>query len=167
MSLEREKRKLRLRAEDAEDLAILAAILQDARAPLTEMAYDREARRFMVSFLRYMRECQPDPCDCDGLCEIQSVVVFDDIEDVRHRGLDTDDPARPLSLLTIATHPGRERLVDIDLVFAGGGTIRLASDRIRCRLEDHGEPRPCEVPPDDHFADERGEEAGAGPSRPS
>jgi hypothetical protein len=157
---------LRLRAEDAEDLAILAAILQDARAPIAEMAFDRQARRFMVVFLRYMRECQSDPCDCDGLCEIASAVVFDEIEEVRHRGLDTSDHTRPLTLLTIATQPGREHLIAIDLVFAGGATIRLLSNRIRCRLEDHGEPRPCATPPHDHFA-EREEEAGAGPTRSS
>lgn len=161
-------RRLRLRAEDAEDLAILSAILQDARAPLAEMAFDAGAGRFMASFVRYMRERQPDPEERDGLAEIDSAIVFEGIRTVRHRGIDAGEPDRELTLLTIATHPGRDSLLDIDLVFAGGGVIRLVTDAIRCRLEDHGEPRPCRVPPDDHFAEERtGEESGGGSAGPA
>lgn len=158
----KENRKLRLRAEDPEDLAILAALLQDARAPLTEMAYDAEGRRFMASFVRYMRECQPDPQQHDGLSEIASALIVEDIRRVRHRGIDVGAPEQELRLLTIATQPGRDSLLDIDLVFASGAVIRLVADAIRCRLEDYGEPRSCAVPPDDHFADERGETPGAG-----
>ena len=159
-----EKKALRLRAEDAEDLAIFAAILQDARAPLMEMVYDHPTRRFMVAFHRYMRECQCNPEATDELCEIQSVVMFEQIEAVRYCGLDLTAKDTPLTLLTIATRPGRQRLIDIDLIFAGGAIIRLQTDCIRCRLEDFGEPQPCTVRPDNHFADEVEEESVAGPA---
>lgn len=146
---------LRLRAEDAEDLGILAAVLQDARAPLREMVFDPKERRFMAAFTRYMRERLPDPGDADRLDEMASILVFEEIAEVRHRGLDTGAPDAELVLLTIATRPGRDRALHIDLVFDGGGAIRLICDRIRARLQDHGEPRPCTVPPKDHFADEQ------------
>lgn len=162
----RERRKLRLRAEDSEDLAVVAALLQDARAPLSEMAFDPTGGRFMASFVRYMRECQPDPRIREGLCEIASAVIFEGIQSVRYRGLDPHDLACELRLLTIATAPGRERLLDIDLLFDGGAIIRLVTDRIRCRLEDHGEPRGCTVPPTDHFAEEPSEDLDA-PSGPA
>ncbi len=139
---------LKLRAEDAEDLAVMAAVLQDARAPLKEMVFDPEARRFLVALRRYRRECLPDPCAaCDGLTETSCVLGFLDIEAVRHRGLDLGQPDKELSLLTIATEPGASCLVHIRLVFAGGAEIRLESDCIRAWLEDFGEPRPAPTPP--------------------
>ena len=61
--------KLRLKAADCEDLAIIAAFLQDARIPLREMVFAPGERRFMAAFTRYRREKQADPSSCDGLTE--------------------------------------------------------------------------------------------------
>ena len=50
------------RRPTAEDLAVIAAFLQDARIPLREMVYSRRSeRRFMAAFTRYRREQQADP----------------------------------------------------------------------------------------------------------
>ena len=72
--------KLRLKAGDAEDLAVIAACLQDARIPLREMAYLPGEKRFVAVFVRFRREKQKDPRDCEGLTECASAVVFDGIE---------------------------------------------------------------------------------------
>ena len=42
--------RLRLRAVDADDLSVIAACLQDALVPLSEMAYLPDQRRFMAAF---------------------------------------------------------------------------------------------------------------------
>ncbi|MFO1068326.1 MAG: DUF2948 family protein [Geminicoccaceae bacterium] len=144
--------KLRLRADDWEDLAVIAACLQDARGALSEMAYLPAEKRFMASFTRYRRERQADPTTCDGLTECQSVLVFDGIEEVKHKGLGDTPADRELGLLTIATEPGRDRLIHVDLVFAGDKQIQLRTDRIAARLDDFGEPVPARVTPCDHFA---------------
>jgi hypothetical protein len=144
--------KLRLRATDTEDLAVIAACLQDARIPLAEMAYLGAEKRFVAAFTRYRRERQKDPTSCIGLTECASVLVFEDIEEVKHKGLDGVAPGQEMALLTIATEPGRDRLIHIDLVFAGDTQIQLRTDRILCRLEDFGEPCACRVTPCDHFA---------------
>lgn len=144
--------KLRLKATDCEDLAIVSACLQDARIPLKEMVYMPAERRFMAAFTRYRRERQPDPTCCDGLTEILSALVFDDIAEVKWRGLDPNDKERELCLLTIATEPGRNHLIHIDLVFEGDAWIQLRTDRIRCRMDDFGEPVLCRKTPCDHFA---------------
>ena len=98
--------KLRLKAADCEDLAIIAACLQDARIPLREMVFAPGERRFMAAFTRYRREKQADPSSCDGLTECASALVFEGIEEVKHKGLELDDLDRELTLLTIATEPG-------------------------------------------------------------
>ncbi len=146
-------RKLKLRAEDHEDLAVISAVLQDARVSLREMMFDPGERRFMAAFARYMRELQEDPCSCEGLLEIPSALTFEEVEKVLYRNLDPGEPERELVLLTIATEPGRDHLLHIHLVFAGGAEIQLRTDRIVCRLEDFGESCPCRVNPCDHFAE--------------
>lgn len=144
--------KLRLKATDAEDLAVIAACLQDARIPLKEMAFLKEERRFVCAFRRYRRELQPDPQSCEGMTECMAVLVFDGIEVVKYRGLDTDSPEKELGLLTIATEPGKGHLIHVDLVFEGSAQIQLRTDAILCRMDDFGEPEPCRVTPCDHFA---------------
>jgi hypothetical protein len=143
--------KLRLKAGDAEDLAVIAACLQDARIPLREMAYLADEKRFVAAFTRFRRERQKDPRDCEGLTECATAIVFEGIEQVKHKGCSALEPERELSLLTIATEPGLERLIHIDLVFEGDVQIQLRTDAIACRLDDFGEPVRCKVTPCDHF----------------
>ncbi len=155
-------RKLKLRAEDAEDLAVFAALLQDARAPLSEMVYQPEARRFAGVFRRYRRECLADPERCEGVTEVETAVVFEDIARVRHRGFEAVDLTRVHRLLTIATHPGRDHLLHIHLVFEGGAEIQLCTGTIRARLEDFGEIVPAREPPPLHDLGLPGEEERGG-----
>ncbi len=160
MSEVEERPGVRLRAEDVEDLAVMAALLQDARVALREMAFDVEERRFIAAFIRYRRELQADPSSCDGLTEVDTALRLDCIVQVKHRQLDPLDLERELTLLTIATEPGERQLFHIDLVFEGGPEIQLRTDCIDALLEDFGEPRPCRISPCDHFADELGRAAG-------
>ena len=44
--------KLRLRATDVEDLAVIAACLQDARVSVREMLFAPDEHRFAAAFLR-------------------------------------------------------------------------------------------------------------------
>ena len=113
---------------------------------------ERILKRFAAAFTRYRRELLPDPTTCEGLTECPSALTFEGIAEVKYRGLDTADLDRELSLLTIATEPGRRHLIHIDLVFEGDVWIQLRTDAIVCRLEDFGEPVPCKRTPCDHFA---------------
>jgi hypothetical protein len=144
--------RLRLKAEDAHDLAVIAACLQDARVPLKEMAYQPAERRFLACFNRYRRERQADPASCEGLTEVLSTLAVERIAEVRHRGIDVADPDHDLVLLTIATEPAKGERLHIDLVFEGDARIRLTADAIAARLDDFGEPTPCTVTPCDHEA---------------
>lgn len=144
--------KLRLRADDCEDLAVLAACLQDARIALREMCYMPEEKRFVAAFTRYRRERQSDPSNCEGLTECQSALVLEGIEAVKHKGVATRAEGNELVLLTIATEPGTDKLIHIDLVFEGDACIQLRTDAISARLDDFGDVVDCKVTPCDHFA---------------
>jgi hypothetical protein len=145
--------KVRLKANDPEDLAVIAAFLQDARICLKEMMFSPDERRFMGAFTRFRRERLQDWSSCEGLTECLAALVFDDIAEVKYRGLDTAHPDKELVLLTIATEPGRNHLIHIDLVFEGDAQIQLRTDRIACRLDDFGAPEPCRVTPCDHLGE--------------
>lgn len=148
-------RLLKLRAEDAQDLAVMAAILQDARIPLREMVFEQEHRRFLAAFRRYRRELLPDPCAVsEELTEISSVLGFLEVAGVRYRRLDPSKPEEELALLTIATEPGRAHPFHIRLLFDGGKEILLLADGLRAWLEDFGEPAPAQRLPPDHMGDE-------------
>jgi hypothetical protein len=147
---------VKLRAEDVEDLAVLAALLQDARITLREMVFDPEEKSFIAAFLRYRRELQPDPTSCEGLTERRCALRFDCIASVKHRNLDAADLDRELSLLTVATAPGDRHLFHIELIFDDSVQIQLRTDCIDALLEDFGAPRRCRKTPCDHFAEEFG-----------
>ena len=134
---------LRLRAVDADDLAVIAACLQDALIPLSEMAYLVSERRFMAAFTRFQRERMPDAGRPEGLTQSQSVLVLRDIEAVKFRGLDSRFSAVRFELLTLIGEPAEDGLVHITLLFAGDAAIQVRARTIAATLEDFGEPWPA------------------------
>jgi hypothetical protein len=134
---------LRLRAEDAEDLAVLSACLQDALVSVRDLAYDRDGGTFMLAANRFRWEGRPEtmaPFE-RTLCG----VTFETVVGIAYRGFQRREEERILSLLTIKPLAGDRQSksgVTIDLEFAGGATIRLSATAIRCRARDFGEPWP-------------------------
>ncbi len=138
--------KLRLKAVDADDLAVIAACLQDALVPLSEMAYLAPERRFMAAFTRFRRECLPDPTSPEGLTQCQSVLTFEELESVKHHGLDPRLGGVRLELLTIMADKVNDGF-DVTLLFAGDIAIRLHVREISATLVDFGEPWPAPAAP--------------------
>jgi Protein of unknown function (DUF2948) len=151
--------RLRLRAVDADDLSVIAACLQDALIPLSEMAYLPEERRFMAAFTRFQRERMVDPNQPDGLTQSQSVLVLQDIEAVKFRGLDSRFGAVRFELLTLISEPAEDDLVHITLLFAGDAAIQLHARGIAAMLEDFGEPWPANTLPTHDWSPRGPEEA--------
>jgi hypothetical protein len=144
---------LRLRAEDADDLAVISACLQDALVSVRDLAYDRDTRSFMLLANRFRWESGGDRLTEElpferTLCGL----AFDEVEGVAYRGFHRNEEDRILCLLAI--HPMLEASGgSIDLEFAAGATVRLRASEIRCRVRDLGEPWPTRWHPD-HAADE-------------
>ena len=127
---------LKLRAEDAEDLAVLSAVLQDALVPVGEMAFLPEERRFVLVANRFVWERRPQ----DGGKRYERTlagVAFDEVDAVKIRGFDRGHPDRILQILAVHAVPGA-----IVFDFSGNDSLRLETRRILCHLEDLGEPWP-------------------------
>ena len=105
---------LRLRAEDAEDLAVISACLQDALVAVRDLAYDPGARVFVLVANRFRWEdCRPGIGDGAPFERTLCGVTFDDIDAVAYRGFQRSEEDRILCLLAI-------RLADADPRAAAG-----------------------------------------------
>ena len=126
-------RKLALIARDAEDLEIISSVLQDAVVPVNEMAFVEEENRFVLIASRFCREDDRGAGETgDGVFErVNCALRFDRVSAVKRRNLDPARLSGVLSLLAI-----RPEAEYIDLFFSGGGTIRLITDGVACRIDD-------------------------------
>ena len=129
-------RPLRLRAADDEDLAIIAACLQDAIVMVGDMAYLSEDRRFVLVANRFLWEVAVKP---GGEMARGFVgVVVEQVQGVKRRGI---DPTRPQVLCALLSMNWTEQ--GLHLVFAGGGELLLETGTIDIRIEDLGESWPA------------------------
>lgn len=139
---------LRLRAEDAEDLAVISACLQDALVSVRDLAYDRDSRAFLAVANRFRWEsCGPGLRKPEKFQRIMCGIAFEDVEDVAYRGFRRSEEERILSLLALQPVAGKVGAM-IDLEFAAGATIRLHAARIRVRVHDFGKAWPTARQPD-------------------
>jgi Protein of unknown function (DUF2948) len=125
---------LTLAAEDAEDLEIISARLQDAVAPLKDLVYLPKARRFAALLNRFKWE--------DGRrsanLRVRSLLHFDDVLSAKSKNIKLGAPDAVVSLLAIRFEPrgGEDPGGAVDLVFAGGGAIRLEVECLDASLSD-------------------------------
>ncbi len=126
---------LRLRALDAEDLAVISAAVQDSVFPITEMRYLRGKRRFALLLNRLRRERptrQPE--------RVQSLLAFEDVGHVASQGIDRSDTDTVLSLLSIGWEPGDDGGGRITLTLAGDGAVALDVEALEATLTDVTRP---------------------------
>ncbi|HEX3863226.1 MAG TPA: DUF2948 family protein [Stellaceae bacterium] len=137
---------LRLRAEDAEDLAVISACLQDALVAVRDLAYDRDERSFVLVANRFRWEGDgAEATEGAAFERILCGLAFDDIDAVSYRGFYRSEEDRILSLLAIRWTDGVTASSGggmIDLEFSEDATIRLSAPAIRCRARDLGEAWP-------------------------
>jgi Protein of unknown function (DUF2948) len=129
---------LKLRAEDADDLAVISACLQDAIVPVRDLAYDPDEREFLLVANRFRWEngagrAPRDPGFERTLCGL----AFRDVASVTYRGFRRSEADRLMPLLAIRAE-GNAVLLE----FSGGAMIRLEVARILAHATDFGEPWP-------------------------
>src|SRR5215467_6871577 len=110
-----------LTAEDAEDLQIISARLQDAVGQLKDFVYLPKKRRFAALLNRFEWE-RSEKGRYGGDVRVRAGLHFDDVLSVRSRNLKLGAPNAVVSLLTISF---QKKSVDdtagtIELVFSGG-----------------------------------------------
>ncbi len=100
---------LRLKALDAEDLQVLAALVQDAVFPAAEMRWDRKARRFAILLNRFRWEDADKARQRKRAFErVQAVFSVEDVIKVQTQGVDKSDPDMVFSLLSIVLKMARD-----------------------------------------------------------
>ncbi|MGE0595262.1 MAG: DUF2948 family protein [Hyphomonadaceae bacterium] len=129
---------LRLQAEDAADLEVIAAAAQDALVRVRDMSFDRRARRFAAVLNRFRWEA----AGARGPYErIQSGLSFDGVLGVKTRNLRQDAPEALASVLSIVFTPAEEPPGGVvTITLAGGGDIALSVEALDALLIDMGAP---------------------------
>jgi hypothetical protein len=133
---------LKLRVEDADDLVVLSACLQDALVPVRDLAYLREDGSFVLVANRFRWEDGIRPLSGEtGHQRTLCAVAFSEVLGVTYRGFRRSDDDRILSLLAIRAEPdGGSRKIRLE--FSGGASVRLEVAGICGRAKDFGEPWP-------------------------
>jgi len=128
--------ELTLAAEDAEDLEVISARLQDAVAPLKELVWLPKKRRFAALFNRFVWEDRRRNTNL----RVRSLLHFDDVLSVQAKRIKMGAPDAVVSLLAIEFAPtgGGDPGGTVTLVFSGGGAIRLEVECIDAGLSDVG-----------------------------
>ena len=128
---------LRLLAQDAEDLAVMSAALQDAVAKVGDITFEPKARRLTVAFNRYRWER-------DGRAHerVRSGLQLGGVMAVRSRKLRRDAKGAVIELLALTFEPGEAPGGAVVFTFAGGGDLRAEVECLEAVLADVSTPWP-------------------------
>ncbi|KQW78697.1 hypothetical protein ASC65_15365 [Brevundimonas sp. Root1279] len=129
---------LRLLAEDADDLHIISAALQDAILRPKDIIWEPSARRVTLQLSRFCWEC--------GGTRVMSGMQFGDVVAVKSRRLPRS-PDNALELLAMDFEPGEAPGGRVLLMFAGGGDLRIDVECLDAVLTDLSERWPARVAP--------------------
>jgi hypothetical protein len=140
---------LKLRAEDADDVSVLSAVLQDALVTVGEMVWLPHEQRFVLVANRFCWEPEGG-AERRSFERTLSGLRIDAVRSVHRRGFSPREGDRILALLAL-----RAEGTALYLDFAGASSIRLEVERIQCYLDDFGEPWPTRWRPRHPF-DEAG-----------
>jgi hypothetical protein len=132
--------RLSLLAQDAEDLSVISAALQDAVGKIGDIAYELQSRRLTIGLNRYRWEGEGGERVRCGL-QIGSVLK------VQTRRLRLGARSAVVELLTIAFEPGEAPGGIVTLSFAGGGDLRAQVECIDAVLADVSVPWPTRRTP--------------------
>ena len=117
---------LQLLAEDADDLAVISAALQDAVAKVGDISYEARSRRLTIAFNRYRWEAG----------------TRQRVRSVKARKIRRDRRDAVVELLAIAFEPAEAPGGVLTLTFAGGGDLRAEVECVDAVLADVSAPWP-------------------------
>jgi hypothetical protein len=131
---------LKLRAQDAEDIQVIGAVLQDAIAPVCDMLFKPDEKNFVMVVHRFRwDQMKAEQKAFERVC---CALDIHGVEAVQRQGFDQTELARMLDLLTMVVEED-----SLHFIFAGGARLKLKLANWRMRLEDFGEPWPVSCQP--------------------
>jgi hypothetical protein len=127
---------LKLAAEDAADLEIIGAAVQDALVRVGDVSFDRKARRFamLVNRFRWEEAGEAGPFE-----RVRAALSFESVLNARSRNVRQDSDDALALVLSIAFVPDEDPPGGVvKLVLAGGGEIELDVECLDAVLLDMG-----------------------------
>ena len=134
---------LRLLAEDAEDIQIISAALQDAVARVGDILYEPAARRLTIVFNRFLWERQDNP----AVGRVRSALQFGSVLSVKARRIRRDPKDAVVELLALDFQPGEAPSGSVLLSFAGGADLVAEVECLDAVLADVSQPWPTRRSP--------------------
>ncbi len=133
---------LKLRAEDAEDLAVISSALQDAVGKIGDIAFDPASRRLTLALNRFRWEAGAKANE-----RVRCGLQLGGVMAVQQRKLRPDAKKAVVELLAVSFEPGEAPGGAILLTFAGGGDLRAQVECIDVVVADVSNPWPTQQRP--------------------
>ena len=131
-------RPLRLLAEDAGDLAVISAAVQDAVAKVGDLSFEAAPRKFTMVLNRFRWEAGVRTPE-----RVRTALQFAAVLGVKAKGVMMGDPEAVIAVLSV-TFEGSGDAENpagfVNMALAGGGDIRLEVECVDAMLADVSEP---------------------------
>ncbi len=132
---------LALIAQDAEDLGVMSALLQDAVLVVSDMRYVAKRREFGVLLNRFRWEDRAAAERAGRAYErVRCMLVFNDVLKVMAQGVQQQEADTVLSLLSVVFEPGEDGMGRVHLTLAGDGEVVLEVESLNATARDVTRP---------------------------
>lgn len=132
---------LRLRAESAEDLAVISALAQDAVGKVANVQYAPRRRRFSVLIYRFRWEDRERAeREKRAFERVAAALTFDDVLRTRAAGLDPREKTAVFSILGVDFQPGEEGGGLITVTCSGAAAVQMQVECVNVALVDLTRP---------------------------
>jgi len=128
--------KLKLLAEDVQDLNVFSAYLQDSVIVANDIKFLPKTKKLICIFNRFMWE-DAERGIFRGNKRIRSALVFDNVLVVKSQGINPKKKTKILEFLAIKTEI-KNNYFDIRLIFSGDSVLSVKAEEIDSSLEDFG-----------------------------
>jgi Protein of unknown function (DUF2948) len=134
-------RPLRLRAETADDVAVISSLVQDAVGKAGDIAWMPKKRRLVVLVNRFRWEDSAGAEQAQRPFErVRSAVTVEGVLKVRARGVSPADRDQVFDLLAIAFESGEGCAGTLTWTLAGGGEFAVEVECLELTLADLTRP---------------------------
>lgn len=127
---------LKLAALDNEDLKVISACVQDAVLKIGEISFKPKDKRLVLPVNRFAWEKDGKRLEVPE--RRRSVLHFDRVMQVKSTGIDRKDASGVLSILALQFTQNEAPAGTLEIIFAGGATMRVDVECIEAQLADLG-----------------------------
>lgn len=132
---------LKLLAQDAADVPVISALVQDAVLQAPDMTWQRGKRRFACLINRFRWEDRVAAEAAGRPYErARALLVIDGVTAVRSFGFDRTDKDLVLSILSLDWTAGEDGTGKLSLVLAGDGAVEIEVEALDIALQDVTRP---------------------------